>query len=274
MNILILGGTTEARELAAELTVSSHQVTTSLAGHTSQRRPLAGRVRTGGFGGDAAFREYVFKGAGNGSAFDLLIDATHPFAATMRTRVNALAGIRKLRLTRAAWQQEEDDLWTHVPDLTAAHQFLHTYSKSGTDAEPLPDQESGASDGQHASAPVIFLSLGAQKLSQFYDLPHRFICRAIEAVPGLPANFKLIRGFPGRIVAQEQAFLKAHRVDLLVTRNAGGKASFSKIRAARASGTEVLMIDRPVIADGTEPETFATVPVLLAALRKGGVRHD
>ena len=50
--ILILGGTKEAAELAAELTAAGHDVTTSLAGRTAEPEPVAGKVRIGGFSGE------------------------------------------------------------------------------------------------------------------------------------------------------------------------------------------------------------------------------
>lgn len=52
-HILILGGTTEARELAAELAARQPEirVTTSLAGRVSRPAALAGDVRIGGSAG-------------------------------------------------------------------------------------------------------------------------------------------------------------------------------------------------------------------------------
>ena len=54
--ILILGGTKEAAELAAELTAAGHDVTTSLAGRTSEPAPVAVKVRIGWFGGSGLQR--------------------------------------------------------------------------------------------------------------------------------------------------------------------------------------------------------------------------
>ncbi|MEV7023289.1 precorrin-6A/cobalt-precorrin-6A reductase, partial [Kitasatospora sp. NPDC093558] len=51
-HVLILGGTTEGRALAAELAAHPHlRVTSSLAGRVAQPRLPAGEVRIGGFGG-------------------------------------------------------------------------------------------------------------------------------------------------------------------------------------------------------------------------------
>ena len=52
IRILILGGTAEARELAARLQDDArYSPLTSLAGVTAKPSKIAGEVRTGGFGG-------------------------------------------------------------------------------------------------------------------------------------------------------------------------------------------------------------------------------
>ena len=73
MKILILGGTEEARQLAAQLTKMGHAVTTSLAGRTSDPLLPAGEVRVGGFGGGDGMGNYIIS-----ERFDRLVDATHP----------------------------------------------------------------------------------------------------------------------------------------------------------------------------------------------------
>ena len=54
MRLLLLGGTSEARDLAARLADdrdSGIEVTSSLAGRVAEPRLPVGRVRIGGFGG-------------------------------------------------------------------------------------------------------------------------------------------------------------------------------------------------------------------------------
>ena len=76
--ILILGGTSEAREIAARLVDDGHDVATSLAGVTTSPIVPEGKLRVGGFGGAAGLVEYLVS-----EQIELLIDATHPFAAQM-----------------------------------------------------------------------------------------------------------------------------------------------------------------------------------------------
>ena len=59
MTILILGGTAEARQLAAALVADGVAVISSLAGRVSTPSLPAGRVRVGGFGGPDGLADYV-----------------------------------------------------------------------------------------------------------------------------------------------------------------------------------------------------------------------
>ena len=81
-NVLILGGTGQARALAGRLDADARfSVTTSLAGVTRAPQAITGKVRSGGFGGPEGLRSFL-----EGEGIDLLIDAVHPFAARMSSR--------------------------------------------------------------------------------------------------------------------------------------------------------------------------------------------
>ncbi|MGZ8758353.1 MAG: precorrin-6A/cobalt-precorrin-6A reductase, partial [Aeromicrobium sp.] len=58
MTILILGGTAEARDLAARLVDAGLPVVSSLAGRVAKPRLPVGEVRVGGFGGVDGMRSY------------------------------------------------------------------------------------------------------------------------------------------------------------------------------------------------------------------------
>ena len=73
--ILVLGGTAEARALAAALAAEGIAVTTSLAGRVANPRLPDGEVRIGGFGGPDALARWLDE-----HAVDAVVDATHPFA--------------------------------------------------------------------------------------------------------------------------------------------------------------------------------------------------
>ena len=87
--ILILGGTAEARRLAGLLAKRADlKVTLSLAGRTAQPAAQPVPVRIGGFGGTEGLIRYL-----NSERIDALIDATHPFAATISR--HAAEGLRR-----------------------------------------------------------------------------------------------------------------------------------------------------------------------------------
>ena len=120
--ILILGGTAEAREIAALLIAGGHDVTSSLAGVTTEPVLPKGRTRIGGFGGVAGLRDYL-----NSENVEVVVDATHPFAALMSA--NAAAAIintptRLLRFERPAWLPSAGDNWHSVDNIQLAADFL------------------------------------------------------------------------------------------------------------------------------------------------------
>ena len=86
--ILVLGGTAEARELAAVLVERHIDVLSSLAGRVSQPALPAGQVRIGGFGGVDGLAAFIVE-----QRVRVVVDATHPFAA--RISGHAIAATRR-----------------------------------------------------------------------------------------------------------------------------------------------------------------------------------
>jgi precorrin-6A/cobalt-precorrin-6A reductase len=240
--LLILGGTAEARALAAAAATDPHlSVITSLAGRTQAPAALAGAVRVGGFGGPEGLARYLAE-----AQIDLVIDATHPFAAQISRNATvacASAGVPRLLLQRPPWQAQAGDRWTVVPDTTQAADVVATL-------------------GQR-----VFLALGRQDLAPFAALRDRwFLLRLVDPPsqpPPLPACDVVIARGPFAEV-DEIALLKRHRIDLLVSKNSGGDATYAKLAAARALGLPVVMIARPPMPPG---ESVETVEAALAWLR-------
>ena len=232
--VLILGGTGEAAALARSLAEEARvAVTTSLAGRTRAPAALPGRVRSGGFGGPEALAEYL-----KAEAVDLVVDATHPFAA--RITANAAkacraAGVPRLLLTRPAWKQQEGDRWTLVQDAESA-------------AAALPGL------GRRA-----FLGIGRLELAAFAPLDRVwFLVRLIDPPPTpLPlADCKLILARGPFARESETDLLRDHAVEVVVSKNSGGTATYGKIEAARGLGLPVVIIARP---DPPESETLESV---------------
>ncbi|WP_454012571.1 cobalt-precorrin-6A reductase [Aquamicrobium terrae] len=223
--ILILGGTTESRQLAAALAARPGlAVVLSLAGRTESPAAQGVPTRSGGFGGARGLARHLTE-----HEFDLLIDATHPYAA--RISANAaeaarLAGVPILALRRPGWEQAPGDRWTLVDDVAGAVQALGTAPRN------------------------VFLSLGRQEAGAFAAAPqHHYLIRSVDPVePPLAvphAQYILARG-PFR-EDDERALLTEHHIDAVVSKDSGGAATYGKIAAARALGIAVVMIRRPAL---------------------------
>ncbi len=233
--VLILGGTAEAAALARALAEDARvAVTTSLAGRTRAPAELPGEVRRGGFGGAQALADYL-----KARAVDLLVDATHPFAARISrnaAQACAAAGVPRLVLTRAPWTARDGDRWTPVPDAQAA-------------AAALPGL------GRR-----VFLTIGRQELAAFTGLDTVwFLVRLVEP-PEDPIpleDFRLVLGRGPFLLAQETALLRAHGIEVVAGKNSGGAGTYAKIEAARALDLPVIMVERPALPAGETVESAA-----------------
>src|SRR5262249_25615347 len=105
MRVLILGGTMEARQLAERLAKRADlAITLSLAGRTAAPALPPVPVRVGGFGGAQGLSDYLLD-----RKIDVLIDATHPYAAAISS--NAAAAAREARVALLALRRPG---WTPV----------------------------------------------------------------------------------------------------------------------------------------------------------------
>jgi precorrin-6A/cobalt-precorrin-6A reductase len=224
--VLILGGTAEARQLAERLAIrTGFEVVVSLAGRTEQPAVLPVPVRIGGFGGSEGLATFVAT-----ERFDALIDATHPHAAVISAnaaRAATACGVRFLALKRPGWTAIAGDRWTEVDDVRAAVKALGTAPRR------------------------VFVAIGRKELAAFVEAPqHRYLIRSVDPVDPpltLPdATYVLGRGPFGE--SDDRALLMTHGVEILVTKNSGGSATYGKIAAARMLGLPVIMLRRPKLA--------------------------
>jgi precorrin-6A/cobalt-precorrin-6A reductase len=222
-HILILGGTTEARELGQHLAARTDiAVTLSLAGRTASPLPQAVPVRHGGFGGTAGLTQYL-----RDNAIDALIDATHPYAPTISAHAFHAASQTQtpmMALCRPPWRAVAGDRWTEVLDAPEAVRALGIKPRS------------------------VFLAMGRQEIAYFVSAPqHHYLIRSVDPVdPPLAvpyARYILARGpFEEE---PERALLLAHAIDVVVAKNSGGVATYGKIGAARSLGIPVILLRRP-----------------------------
>ena len=224
-HILILGGTAEARQLAAELAKRRDlAITLSLAGRTAQPAVQTVPVRVGGFGGAQGLAAYLVA-----ERIGFLIDATHPYAAVMAANAAEAAkrsGVPILALRRPPWSPVAGDRWIDADDIEHAVSLL-------------------------GSAPCqVFLAIGRKEVRAFSSAPqHHYLIRSVDpvdpplAVPN--ASYLVARGPFSE--ADERALLEKHRIEVVVAKNSGGSATYGKIAAARALGIKVVMLRRPML---------------------------
>jgi len=91
-------------------------------------------------------------------------------------------------------------------------------------------------------------SLGRQDLHALATAPqHHYLARLIELPEQtvLPPDLRLLQARGPFDRADEERLLRDERIEIVVSKNAGGSATYAKIEAARALGLPVVMIARP-----------------------------
>lgn len=245
LKVLILGGTSEAYDLALALAGRDGvRVTSSLAGATTAPRLPAGVHRIGGFGGVDGLHAWL-----EAQRIALVVDASHSFAQQISRHASAAAawvGCRYVRLERPAWQAASFDHWHRVPDLEAGLAML-----------------------RQLGALRVFAALGARAVPALAAAPQHFVVRGIEPPALVPANVTWLRGRGPFAVDAERRLLEAERIDALLCRDSGGSGARAKLDAARALGLPVVLLERP---QATAGETVDDVTAVLAIVAEMGGR--
>jgi precorrin-6A/cobalt-precorrin-6A reductase len=221
--ILILGGTAQARHLAERLRPRRDlDITLSLAGRTASPAPQPVPTRVGGFGGVVGLADYL-----RSERIDALIDATHPYAATISAHAVEAArqtGVPLVVLRRPPWVARTGDRWTEVGDVPAAVAAL------------------GAAPRR------VFVALGRNEVGTLLAAPqHHYVIRSVDPVEpplALPKAF-YITGRGPFSEAHDRDLMRAHGIEVVIAKNSGGEATYGKIAAARGLGIEVIMLRRP-----------------------------
>lgn len=235
MRVLLLGGTTEASELARLLSADPEfKATLSLAGRTAHPRPQPLATRTGGFGGADGLGRWL-----EDKRIEAVIDATHPYAA--QVSANAAAACARLGLPlasviRAPWRPRAGDMWRGAASAAEAACMI------GPEARR------------------VFLSLGRLELAAFARAPqHDYLARTIDP-PGdadLPPRIRFVFDRGPFDMVRELDLLARERIDILVSKNSGGWATYGKIEAARELRLPVILIERREKAAGHPVESAA-----------------
>jgi precorrin-6A/cobalt-precorrin-6A reductase len=225
VKVLLLGGTAEARQVAAwSAGEPGVEVVSSLAGRTADARLPEGEVRSGGFGGVNGLVGWLAE-----HQVDAVVDATHPFASTMTSHAAEAArvsGVPLLVLRRDGWREQVGDRWLWVDSAEEAACAL-------------------AAVGSRA-----FLTIGRQGLSRFADAGLWMIARCVDPPNPIPSWCELILDRGPYDLHAELDLLRHHQIDVLVTKDSGGSMTSAKLEAARELGIPVVVIRRPALPSG------------------------
>jgi precorrin-6A/cobalt-precorrin-6A reductase len=223
MKVLLLGGTGEARRLAEEL-AAEYDVVSSLAGRTGEARLPIGEVRQGGFGGVEGLTAWLVE-----HRIEAVVDATHPFAATMTAHAIAACtalDLPLLVLRRPGWREQPGDTWHWVADAPAAATLLRTLGRR------------------------VFLTIGRQGLADFAETGLWTLARCVDPPDPVPTWCELLLDRGPYELSAELELLRTRQIDVLVTKNSGGEMTAAKLTAARELGIPVVLIERPPLPPG------------------------
>ncbi|MFW0756453.1 cobalt-precorrin-6A reductase [Pseudomonas sp. H11T01] len=237
--LLLLGGVTEALAIARTL---GPQHIYSLAGVGRVPTDLTCQVRVGGYGGAAGLAQFI-----QDEGIDLLLDATHPYAAQISQNAAIaaqLSGIPCWALRRPAWQAQAGDDWREVSDWAELVEALKPFKR------PL-------------------FTLGREPLQHLDEIPDGqfWTLRALDSYPG-NERCEVIGVRGPFLLDDERELFERRQIDVLISKNSGSTATEPKLEVARERGVPVLILKRPELVR-VEREFGAVSEVLEALVRQG-----
>ncbi|AZD06105.1 Precorrin-6A reductase [Pseudomonas chlororaphis] len=214
--ILLLGGVTEA--LAIARTLGPEHIY-SLAGIGRVPADLDCQVRVGGYGGAEGLARFIRE-----QGIELLLDATHPYAARISQNAATAAQLCDLpcwALRRPAWQAQAGDDWREVRDWAELVQALQPFKR------PL-------------------FTLGREPLQHLHEIPagQFWTLRALDPYPGND-RCDVIGARGPFLIDSERELFERRRIDVLISKNSGSSATEPKLEVARECGVPVLILQRP-----------------------------
>ena len=273
MNILILGGTALAKQLAKILiNLNSINVIYSVAGRVRQPE-LSCKVISGGFSqyaeNDQCKESRQALSDTNSSyhdgllhfckqqTIDLIIDATHAFATNISQQAwqtSITADIPFWRLQHSPWLTSE-----------ALQRWQYDSINSVLDAVM-----------QHKINGRIFLALGqldnstVDSLSRLSQPENKqssisYLLRSIHSPVQLPEKCDWVSDIGPFDIYAEIALFRRHKVQAVICKNSGAPSSEAKMIAAKELNIPVFMLARPTLAEAQR--TFSELPDCIQAVQ-------
>jgi len=209
--IAILGGSAEARDIADRLTGQG-------------RLWLPSRDRVTGQTASHDFGSWARDAAA-------IVIAPHPcdmesFALGHRTALDL--DVPSVTVMRPPWRPTRRDRWVRVGAVSAAASLIPAGSR-------------------------VLVTLGRPVMPEMNAFQHahafvRQLTRHERAFP--PRHGRFLFGDAPFTVTSEVALMRKHRIDAVLTRNAGGAGGWPKIAAARILGIPVYMVAREKVSAG------------------------
>ncbi|MDG1496897.1 MAG: precorrin-6A/cobalt-precorrin-6A reductase, partial [Amylibacter sp.] len=163
MTGLILAGSHEARTICDKQKKKKIPAIASLAGVTKKPLNLSLKTHFGGFGGLDGFKNFI-----QNEKIEWVINATHPFASTIRntsTKICKELKISHLLINRPEWYPEISDDWHYINDLKELNNIIPCETN-------------------------VLIGTGRNTLSQFQNMTERnLLCRVID-IPDTKFPFK------------------------------------------------------------------------------------
>ena len=223
MRILIVGGTADGRRLATTLFERGFDVIYSIAGIV-RKATVPCTVISGGFTQFGGLQQYI-----QDKQVTHLVDATHPFAQKMSNTIADASedlAIPAIRFHRLQWVKTEQDNWIEVVEwseviaLVAVQQSI--FMTAGQISQTIIDQLAAKSK-------------------------HVLLRTAMPAKVVLPKNVTWLKAIGPFSLEDEKSLLATYKIDLIISKNSGGEATYAKIQAAAQAGIPVYQFKRPSI---------------------------
>jgi len=238
--ILLLGGTSDARELAAEMLRAGHEVLLSTVSDYGARlaAPAGAEVRAG------ALDEHEL--ARLVADADVVVDATHPFAELVSSA--AVAACARAGRPYLRFQRPAGELTGDVVQASGAPEAARL-------AVEIAAGHTGAQDGQAPAA--ILLTVGSKTVDVYARAAGaagvRVVARVLPTAEALAAcaaaglEPRDVVGMQGPTSAELDAALLRHLgAKVMVTKESGAAGGLdAKLRAAELAGATVVVVARP-----------------------------